>query len=163
MESNEKGKGINMKVVKALQDDDGHWYLIPNPQSEQFLKDLEDEELTDSGEFDKRYSQYMVNDVNTFQLYIEDKEKGLMSYGNIEEERDGIKIDVQLTGKELKKLLSEDWKSVPLWIMKLYDDGKLIARPAYVEIMIDGKWDKLFSEDLLCLFANGDMQIAKKS
>ncbi len=63
-----------MVKVKATQDDSGHWYLIPNELNDQFQKDLEDEEMCDSGEFDKKYSEFMTGgDLNLIQLYVKDE------------------------------------------------------------------------------------------
>ena len=62
-----------MKKVKVTQDDSGHWYIIPNELFENFHNDLENEELTDSGEFDTIYGQYRTGgDLNNEQLYIVD-------------------------------------------------------------------------------------------
>ena len=60
----------NLKKAKAIKDDSGHWYVIPSELQESFNKDLEDEEMTDSGEFDKKYGQYRTGgDLNNVQLY----------------------------------------------------------------------------------------------
>lgn len=61
-----------MVKIKAVQDDSCHWYLIPNELYEEFCKDCENEELADSGEFDKKWGQYMTGgSLNLVQLYIE--------------------------------------------------------------------------------------------
>lgn len=61
-----------MKKVIATTDYDGHWYVLPKELDEQFNKDLDDEELADSGEFDEKYGQYRTGgDLNLTQLYAE--------------------------------------------------------------------------------------------
>lgn len=66
-----------MKAVKALQDSDGHWYLIPVHLFDRFVEDLEycieNEEDYDAFEdFDMNYGKYRTNgDLNNIQLYIE--------------------------------------------------------------------------------------------
>jgi hypothetical protein len=63
-----------MEKVKALKDDSGHWHLVPNDEVKQFQKDLENEEMADSGEFDNKYGKYRTGgDLNLVQLYIEKK------------------------------------------------------------------------------------------
>ncbi len=58
--------------VKAVQDDSSHWYIIPNELEEQFDKDLEDESMADSGEFDEKYGGYRTGgDLNNTQLFAE--------------------------------------------------------------------------------------------
>lgn len=71
-----------MKAVKALQDDSGHWYLIPIELEEEFdtlLEELcsEDNDFDDydnlSEKFDSSFSQYRTGgDLNLVQLYIEE-------------------------------------------------------------------------------------------
>jgi len=57
--------------VKAVTDDSGHWYLIPNELEDDFDRDLQDEEMVDSGAFDDKYGQYATGgDLNLTQLYI---------------------------------------------------------------------------------------------
>lgn len=56
--------------VKAVEDESGHWYVIPNDFFEQFYKDAEDYELCESGEFDNKYGKYRTGgDLNLIQLY----------------------------------------------------------------------------------------------
>ena len=63
---------MNMIKVTAARDESGHWYLIPSELSSQFYKDCENEEMCDSGEFDKKWGQYMTGgSLNLVQLYIE--------------------------------------------------------------------------------------------
>lgn len=58
-----------MTKVKAVQDDSGHWYVIPNELIDEFDFDLEDEDF----DFGAKYGQYMTGgDLNLVQLYIED-------------------------------------------------------------------------------------------
>lgn len=62
-----------MIKVKAVQDYDAHWYLIPNELIDDFYKDCDNEDMTDSGEFDDKYNKYRTHgDVNLTQLYIEE-------------------------------------------------------------------------------------------
>jgi hypothetical protein len=57
--------------VKAIEDSDGHWYLVPNEEVDQFSKDLENEKLIDPREFDDKYGQYRTGDcLNNEQLFI---------------------------------------------------------------------------------------------
>ena len=57
--------------VKAITDNDGHWFVIPNKIKEQFYRDLEDEDFVDSGKFDGIYGKYRTGgDLNLVQLYI---------------------------------------------------------------------------------------------
>jgi hypothetical protein len=58
-----------LQKVKAVKDDSGHWYVIPNDLLNEFSKDLENEDLSDSGEFDSKYGQYLTGgDLNLFNL-----------------------------------------------------------------------------------------------
>ena len=41
-----------MIKVKAMTDDSGHWYVLPNELADSFGFDLETEDLADSGYFD---------------------------------------------------------------------------------------------------------------
>jgi hypothetical protein len=61
-----------LKPVKAVEDNDGHWYLIPNYMSYDFHRDLQDEDMCDSGKFDEKYAHYMTGgDLNLIQLWAE--------------------------------------------------------------------------------------------
>jgi hypothetical protein len=62
-----------MKKVKAVRDDSGHWYVIPNELCIiEFFKDLNNEDMVDSGQFDEKYGKYMTGgDLNLVQLYAE--------------------------------------------------------------------------------------------
>lgn len=58
----------SLEKVKIVRDDSSHWYVIPNDLLEDFHNDVEDEQLGDSGEFDKRYGKYRGG-LNGIQLY----------------------------------------------------------------------------------------------
>lgn len=61
-----------LQEVKAVQDDSGHWYVIPNGLLESFRKDEQNEDFVDSGKFDEKYGKYMTGgDLNLIQLYAE--------------------------------------------------------------------------------------------
>ncbi len=61
-----------MEKVKAVKDDSGHWYVIPNDRLDEFWVDVENEEMCDSGEFGNKWSGYMTGgDVNNIQLWAE--------------------------------------------------------------------------------------------
>ena len=63
---------MQIEKVKAVQDNDSHWYIIPNYLLEEFESDLLNEELQESGEFSEKYDQYRTNgDLNNIQLYAE--------------------------------------------------------------------------------------------
>lgn len=47
-----------IKEVSIVSDDDGHDYVLPKELEKQFNKDLQDEELIDSGEFDEKYQSF---------------------------------------------------------------------------------------------------------
>ncbi len=56
--------------VKAVQDNDGHWYVIPLNLFEQFEKELDE----DSEEMSTKYGEYMTGgDLNNRQLYAREK------------------------------------------------------------------------------------------
>jgi hypothetical protein len=61
-----------MQKVKIVQDDSRHWYIIPNELYQDFHRDLDNEYMVDTGEFDKKYHKYMTNGgMNEIQLYAE--------------------------------------------------------------------------------------------
>ena len=63
---------MKIEKVKAVQDNESHWYIIPNYLLEEFESDLLNEELEESGEFGEKYDQYRTHgDLNTIQLYVE--------------------------------------------------------------------------------------------
>ena len=56
--------------VKAVTDNDGHWFVIPNEIKNKFYKDLDNEDFVDSGEFDNINGKYRTGgDLNLVQLY----------------------------------------------------------------------------------------------
>ena len=58
--------------VKAVKDDSGHWYVVPNELVSEFFVDHENDDMTDNGEFDNKYGQYRTGgDLNLVQLYKE--------------------------------------------------------------------------------------------
>lgn len=60
----------NLIKVKVLTNDFDHWYIVPNDLAVHFLKDLGDESMSDSGEFDEKYGRYKVGvNINFKQLY----------------------------------------------------------------------------------------------
>ena len=42
---------MQIEKVKAVQDNDSHWYILPNYLLEEFESDLLNEDLEESGEF----------------------------------------------------------------------------------------------------------------
>jgi hypothetical protein len=57
------------KKVKAVQDDSGHWYLIPNELVDTFYGD----DVMEIDNFDDKYSRYKTGgDLNLVQLYIKE-------------------------------------------------------------------------------------------
>lgn len=64
-----------MKKVKAIQDDSCHWYIIPNELKDEFYKDLDNEDMIDSGKFDTKYGHYRTGgDLNLVQLYVDEND-----------------------------------------------------------------------------------------
>jgi hypothetical protein len=67
-----KIKMTTLQKVKAITDESGHWYVIPNDLEDEFFKDEQDEDMVDSGEFDEKYGKYMTGGaLNLVQLYAE--------------------------------------------------------------------------------------------
>ncbi len=63
---------MQIEKVKAVQDNDSHWYIIPNYLIEEFESDLLNEDLEESGEFGEKYGLYRTHgDLNNIQLYAE--------------------------------------------------------------------------------------------
>jgi len=70
---------MDMRKVKAVQDDSGHWYVIPNEMESKFYEldekigsenEIEATEADD--EFSMMFSQYMTGgDLNLIQLYAD--------------------------------------------------------------------------------------------
>jgi len=64
--------GTTMQKVKAVRDDSGHWYVIPNDASDEFMRDGRNEAFCDSGGFDKKWGKYRTGgSLNLVQLYAE--------------------------------------------------------------------------------------------
>ena len=58
-----------IQKVKAIKDESGHWYVIPNDMLDEFRKDEEYLDH-DRGEFDNKYGKYRTGgDLNLIQLY----------------------------------------------------------------------------------------------
>ena len=61
-----------MEKVKAIQDESGHWYVIPNDLLDEFAEDEENESMVDSGKFDEKWDKYRTGgDLNLVQLWAE--------------------------------------------------------------------------------------------
>jgi hypothetical protein len=61
-----------MKKVYAIQDNDGHWYVIPFERKNEFLIDLENGEKDEYEYFSEQYDQYMTGgDLNNTELYAD--------------------------------------------------------------------------------------------
>jgi hypothetical protein len=63
-----------LQKVIAVQDDSGHWYVIPAELESEFNKlvDCADDDYDLQKEFMERFSQYMTGgDLNNTQLYAD--------------------------------------------------------------------------------------------
>lgn len=61
-----------IQKVKVTRDESGHWYVLPDDIYDEFVKDEENEDMIDSGEFDDKYGKYMTGGgINLVQLYAE--------------------------------------------------------------------------------------------
>ena len=61
-----------LQKVKAVKDDDGHWYIIPNDLVKDFYEELEKGESDEWGKFNGIFSGYRTGgDLNLVQLYAE--------------------------------------------------------------------------------------------
>lgn len=61
-----------MQKVRAIQDESGHWYVIPNHLVNDFYKDEKNESMIDSGKFDDKWGKYRTGgNLNLIQLYAE--------------------------------------------------------------------------------------------
>jgi hypothetical protein len=61
-----------LQKVKAVRDESGHWYVIPENLLPFFLIDEEDESMIDSGQFDDKWGKYRTGgDLNLVQLWAE--------------------------------------------------------------------------------------------
>lgn len=59
-----------IEKVKAIKDESGHWYIIPNELVKEFHKDESNEDMIDSGEFGNKWGGYMTGGgLNLVQLY----------------------------------------------------------------------------------------------
>jgi len=55
-----------------LTDGDGHWFIVPYLIFNDFYKDLENEDMVDSGDFDSKWGKYQTGgDLNLVQLWAE--------------------------------------------------------------------------------------------
>lgn len=60
-----------MIPVQAVEDNDGHWYLIPNDKVEYFHELLEDLSEDTEERFSELFGEYATGgDLNLIQLYI---------------------------------------------------------------------------------------------
>lgn len=60
----------DLHAVKCVQDNDGHWYIIPNHMLMAFNRDLENDVMIELGHFDETYGVYRTGgDLNLQQLY----------------------------------------------------------------------------------------------
>ena len=61
-----------MKKVYAVQDQDGHWYAIPDELKDDFFREEENGKEDDYTYFEDKYSRYRTGgDLNLVQLYAE--------------------------------------------------------------------------------------------
>lgn len=59
-----------MERVYCIQDNDGHWYVIPYEQREEFQSDLDGLYDENYDEWDDKYAHYMTGgDLNLVELY----------------------------------------------------------------------------------------------
>jgi len=68
-------KDTNLKKVKALQDDSSHWYVVPDELALEFGEDAYNEDIIDSGEFNRKWGRYRTGgDLNLIQLWAKLKD-----------------------------------------------------------------------------------------
>jgi hypothetical protein len=61
-----------IQKVKAVEDESGHWHVLPNDLLDDFWKDGKDEDFVDSGGFDDKYGKYRTGGcLNLIQLYAD--------------------------------------------------------------------------------------------
>lgn len=61
-----------MEKVYAIQDDSGHWYVIPLELKDEFNSDLDGLSDDNIYEWEDKYSKYMTGgNLNLVQLYAE--------------------------------------------------------------------------------------------
>lgn len=86
--------GKNLETAKVVQDESGHWYVIPSKCLDDFDEDLSHQDFIDSGQFGRKWDHYRTDgDINNKQLWANfgDKEyiteiwdeNGLLSTHNI--------------------------------------------------------------------------------
>lgn len=108
-----------MKLVKAVQDSDGHWYVIPNRMLAEFSRMLSENHRKEESderylpdiwaEFNDKFAEYQTGgDLNLVQLYIDDK--GTDTRGQ--------------KARELEELRAkaEKWDALDMKIAKYYVD-----------------------------------------
>jgi len=65
----------NLIKVKAVQDDDSHWYIIPNEEVDDFfgvLENIQQDYLDAEDYFEERFSKYRTGGgPNNIQLYAD--------------------------------------------------------------------------------------------
>lgn len=56
---------IKLQKVKAIQDEDCHWYVVPEHLLPFFMIDQGDETMVNNGQFHQRWGKYMTGgDIN---------------------------------------------------------------------------------------------------
>lgn len=61
-----------LQKVKAIQDESGDWYVIPENALPFFRIDEADETMIDNGQFDAKFGKYRTGgDLNLVQLWAE--------------------------------------------------------------------------------------------
>ena len=61
-----------LQKISAVQDESGHWYVIPAEELNSFWFDGENEDMVDSGDFDSKWGKYRTGgDLNLVQLWAE--------------------------------------------------------------------------------------------
>jgi hypothetical protein len=56
--------------VYPVKDESGHWYVIPYELNNNFWNDLENEDIVDNGEFDRKWGKYRTGgDLNLIPFY----------------------------------------------------------------------------------------------
>lgn len=63
---------MNLKPVVAIEDQDGHWYVIPKELEDEFIKMEEEGEEDEWEAFNEKFSEYRTGgDLNNIQLYAD--------------------------------------------------------------------------------------------
>lgn len=61
-----------LQKVKAIQDKNGDWFVIPEQLLPFYYIDCEDDALIDTGQFDNKWGKYLTGgDLNLVQLWAE--------------------------------------------------------------------------------------------